>query len=215
MIKFISREKIEALSWKLIEDYYEFVDEKIRIPIPVHDIADLFLELNILYKHIEENDKTIWAGLNPSDKSIIINEFHYEKFEKNTGFLNFTIAHEIGHWELHSDKNENIQFNLFKNEEVIFCRDIDSIYMKKSTIEIQADLYAASLLMPKQLLSEKILSIIQNRKLTYKDLYKIKDEFEVSISALVNRINSLKLAYIEGKNIYSNEEEKNGQLSLL
>ncbi len=213
MSRFIKREEIEALSWKLIEDYFAFINEKIQIPIPVQDIADLFLELNILYDCIEEKDTTIWAGLNPKERIIIINELHFEKFNKNIGLFNFTLAHEIGHWELHSDKNENIQLNIFKNKEAIFCRDIDSDYIKKSNIEIQADMYAASLLMPKQFLSEKIMSITQKRKLTYKDLYKIKEGFQVSISALVNRINSLKLAYIEGKRIYSNREEKNGQIS--
>lgn len=215
MNSFISREKIEDLSWNLIKDYFKFMDEDIQIPVPVQDIADIFLELNILYQCIEESNKTIWAGLNPKEKTIIVNELHCEKFEQNTGFFNFTIAHEIGHWELHWDKSENLQFNAFETEEIILCRDIGSIYTKKSNIEIQADLYAASLLMPKQVITEKVEVITKNRKLTYKDLYKIKDEFGVSISALVNRVNSLKLAYVEGKNIYSNKEEKSGQLSLL
>lgn len=213
MNKFISMEKIETLSYKLIEDYFAFVDEKVQIPIPVQDIADIFLELNILYQPIEEKNSTIWAGLNPNEKLIIINEFHCEKFKKNIGLFNFTLAHEIGHWELHSDVNT--QLDLFENREVIFCRDIDCMHIKKSNIEIQADMYAAALLMPKEILIQQVKNIIEKRKLTYKDLYNLKEEFKVSISALTNRINNLKLAYIEGKTIYSSEDEKNGQISFL
>ncbi|WP_300902721.1 ImmA/IrrE family metallo-endopeptidase [uncultured Clostridium sp.] len=121
----------------------------------------------------------------------------YEKeFEEKEGFLNFTCAHEIGHWILHVDESniEQVEFKIKTEEkEKLICRDT----MKKEPIEIQADMFAANLLMPSQVIIKDIADLKEIKKITWLDLYELKDKYKVTISALVSRLQSLKLICIK------------------
>jgi Zn-dependent peptidase ImmA (M78 family) len=59
-------------------------------------------------------------------------------------------------------------------------------------------MFAASVLMPRDVIVV-LLTVKSARKSDFPDLYKLKDEFEVSISALTTRVQELNLLYIADK----------------
>ncbi|WP_312813221.1 ImmA/IrrE family metallo-endopeptidase [Sedimentibacter sp.] len=125
----------------------------------------------------------ILAAIKPSEKLIIMNESKKDLFKEKMGTMNFSKAHELGHWVLH-------------------------------VTEVQADMFAASLLMPKEIISEAVNELKQKGFVTFPELYKMADKFEVSISALTNRIIGLGLLYINNKKIYLSVDEMTGQMRL-
>ena len=71
---------------------------------------------------------------------------------------NFTIAHEIGHHVLHRD----IYLAKVKAEEdLAMCRELT----KKPKAEMQADVFAAALLMPSEILEHAVNRCLLNKKL--------------------------------------------------
>ena len=80
--------------------------------------------------------------------------------------------------------------------------------------EVQADMFAASLLMPKDIVSNAINELKQKGYVKFHELYKMADDFEVSISALTNRVKKLGLLYIKNRIIYNSADEAIGQTKL-
>jgi Zn-dependent peptidase ImmA (M78 family) len=75
-------------------------------------------------------------------------------------------------------------------------------------------MFAASILMPKAIIAGAINQIKETRQVVFPDLYKLRDQFEVSISALVNRVNQLGILYAVDNKVYSSKAEATGQLVL-
>ena len=137
-IKFIKPEIIKQKSDLLLSKF--FSGKKIIAPIPVDEIVE-FLDYDLDFRNdgIYE-DKNILGGLIFDDKRIEINE----TLIKNEGRLNFTIAHEIGHIILHVP--------IYDNKSEILCRKDEGEYSdKKQPVEVQADMFAANLIMPDKL----------------------------------------------------------------
>lgn len=102
----------------------------------------------------------------------------------------FTIAHELGHYELHKGENEQNEIFVDKSFRVEF-RD-----SKSSTGEVrkeqEANAFAAALLMPEKILKKEIL----NHKFDLADEGTIKELaklFHVSTTAMAFRIANLNL----------------------
>jgi Zn-dependent peptidase ImmA (M78 family) len=132
-------------------------------------------------------------------------------FLEKMGTMNFSKAHELGHWVLHITEQQEYEQLSFYEHETFYCRS----FSKKPPAEIQADMFAASVLMPRDVICGAINQLKARGKVTFPDLYKLKDEFEVSISALTTRVQELNLLYIADKKIYSSKAEAMGQLSVL
>ena len=101
--------------------------------------------------------------------------------------LRFTLAHEYGHLKLHSDKGVNFD----EERSQVFFRDSRSS-TGKHWREIEANLFAASLLMPETMIEEyldKEDSIFVDDKM----VEKLASEFDVSITAMAIRLGSLGL----------------------
>lgn len=84
----------------------------------------------------------------------------------------FTLAHELGHYILHKNKNDSF-------EDSVFFRGED-----KTSIEYAANIFAADLLMPK----EKVRFLILNGTKVVKDL---AEAFDVSIPAMKFKLTEL------------------------
>nr|MDZ8063829.1 ImmA/IrrE family metallo-endopeptidase [Nostoc sp. EkiNYC01] len=98
----------------------------------------------------------------------------------------FTIAHEFGHYLLHSQLAK-----IFFDESTVFFRDKEASEGIKYQ-EIEANQFAAELLMPELILREKIVQ----QPLDAFDEAAIKqlaNEFEVSVQALTIRLTKLGL----------------------
>ena len=107
------------------------------------------------FKH--ENDKWI----------IGVNEKHHPNRQK------FTMAHELGHYILHREKNINIvDTTFFRNNET-------------DSIEFMANEFAAKLLMPENVVRD----LVDNQRI--KNIGELAEKFEISASAMRYRILSL------------------------
>lgn len=205
--KFIPKEEIERQATKLRMSVEGERKNRLKPKDVAEAIAD-YLDLGIIWERIPDDGKgKIAAMILPLEKQIIINEDIRElelKEEQKDGFRQSTIAHEIGHWMLHINRDAVGEYIERFNEEFqqivepFLCRGIVNNLDK---IEWQAQYFAGCLLMPRYKLEEAR----KRRDLTkWGHLYAIVDEFGVTISNLTNRLQDLGLIYIPkgSKQIY-------------
>ena len=170
--------------------------------------------LDIKWENIDHlaDDGIVLAAISPARKIIYMNDSQRALFKEKMGTMNFSKAHELGHWVLHVTQQQNYEQLSFAPNEMYYCRNT----LRRSPEEVQADMFAASILMPQEMICGAIDDLKRNGHVTFPDLYRMKDAFEVSISALTNRLHELKLLYIApDKKIYLNEAEAMGQFTFL
>ncbi|SRR5258706_16083512 len=97
----------------------------------------------------------------------------------------FTIAHELGHFELHRDKSD-----LFVDKQFIYRSKQSGNTAVNQTMEQEANYFASAILMPTNLLRNEIekmnLDLRSDEALT-----QLANTFEVSSTAMSIRISSL------------------------
>jgi Zn-dependent peptidase ImmA (M78 family) len=181
----------------------------------VDEIIEFHYKLDISWEEIShfcQEDLTM-AAIIPKERKIILNDSCKNLFEEKIGTLNFTMAHELGHWVLHvEDKlNQQTEFSFDNIDDTFYCRS----FSKKPPIEYQADMFAGCLLMPKPIIAPMV-NVLKETSNTIKfpQLYRMCDLFQVSISALKVRLHELNLLYIHNGSIYKSKEECCGQLTL-
>lgn len=210
--RYISDSEIESKAYALLNGFESKYGKIITLPVPIDKIIESYLELWLDWDIIEDTDEEKILGfLNPQTKKIRLNERHRDHFDGYRGSEAYTKAHEVGHWDLHIDKKvEAVQLSLLEPSPVqpYLCRQRNS-----DRREIQAEKYAAYLLMPHHL----IINAINDVDLTkWPSLYSLKDEFGVTISALTKRLIGLGLIYItDNKVIFHSKEEADGMASLI
>lgn len=99
----------------------------------------------------------------------------------------FSIAHEIGHWRLHLGD----QLPLFVDESTVYFRD-DASSKAIDPNEIEANAFAAALLMPRSFL----LSDLVGKRVDMNDdveISRMARRYQVSVQALTLRLNNLAL----------------------
>lgn len=225
----ISNQEIEARANALLDRYGAELEPIIKPPVPVEKIADLLLELNLYWAPIEDTDEEpIMAYIDASKRMIKLNEVRKAThFDRYPGLLTYSYAHELGHHELHMliAGIEQLEFpseffggqpNTDEHEEgarhtrQFVCRT--RINGQKEKRERQADQFASYLLLPERLLLPASRGI---NLLSWSNLYRLRDQFAVSISALVNRLGDLGLVYAgPNKTLHRTKEAANGQRSL-
>jgi len=116
------------------------------------------LDLGILWEPIEPVDgREVAAELKPARRRILVNEALRGFLDANAGFYRFTLAHEVGHWDLHSeDVRAGSDALLDDDSEPTFCRlafgrdraptGLESL--GEARREHQANLFATYLLAP-------------------------------------------------------------------
>lgn len=147
---------------------------------PPIDIEGIVKKLGINLKGQMLDDKisgVLYRG-RKNDTIIIYNEKHHEQRQR------FTIAHEIGHYFLHQNQE------LIVDKAVLFRSD------KKSgedinNIEVEANKFAAELLMPKFLIENDFKRAIIKNKDVEQVIKVLAEKYNVSLSALTIRLNNL------------------------
>ena len=211
-ITFIPDKVIEGKANKMLAGFESKFGKILHPPIPIDSIVERHLELFFDWDKIEDTEEEhILSCLIPGSKKIIMNEFHRDFFDEHWGTEAFTKAHEVGHWDMHVIKGEGaIQVGLpgFLDERQDLCRQQSS-----NPREIQANMYAAYLLMPYTLLVQEING---NELDNWPIIYDLKNRFDVSITAMTKRLVNLRLVYIsdDGK-VFRSLEEGRGNLCLL
>lgn len=204
-----SKEEIELRAMDVLTRVNEKRKRPLKWPLDAGHVAEA-LGLDMDCGYIPPDEKgAIAAMILPTERKIIMNE---KSLELPKGFEESSIAHEIGHWELHIDQKavscveEEQKRGVEIAVEPFLCRNISS----QKGIEWQAQYFAGCLLMPKFKLEE----LRKGRDLTnWKHLYAMQDELGVTISNLTNRLKNLGWIYIpkDSKKIYLGVPGTNGQ----
>lgn len=174
-------------------------------------IVEFNCDLEFEWRELKNNstDGTILAAISFENKKIYLNETHEQELKNNLGRMNFTIAHELGHWLLHKDLAQEKLQGL--EGEILICRGIDRQIDSK---ERQANLFATYLLMPEEFIRNEITKFKFDRNI----IRKMAEKFCVSKQAMeIRLVKELKLVYKFNGGYYQSEIEAReavGQLKL-
>jgi hypothetical protein len=186
-IKYLENEKIENIACEILQkaSLKGMYEEKAS---PVEWIAEKHFDLKFVYEDLEKGFGLGTLGsLDFSSSTIFLNERHFGSENCNIGLLNFTIAHEIGHFVLHKE----IYDKSAEKIALLHKKQVKNYEKTLKRIEFQANLFSANLLMPKELFTQEW------KKLKGKNYWEkqkiICNFFEVSKRALEVRLQYLKL----------------------
>ena len=211
---YLRKEYIEQKAEDVLEQMRKDPQYKAAFPLDPTRVAE-FLGLNIVWDAIPSDEKgMIAARILPLEKLIEINE---SIPELQGAFGNSTIAHEIGHWILHINHDEvsgaisqQTLDLVSETHQPFLCRSMTV----QQGIEWQAQYFASCLMMPLSVLKE----VSRGRDLTsWKHLYPMANDLDVTISNLTNRLQDLGLIHIRrgSKRIYPGRKSYTSQPSLL
>ena len=215
--RFYPKESIERKANEILWQMQSTGNFAPKWPLEPSLVAD-FLDLGVVWDKIEPDEGgAIAARILPTERLIEIDE---DILDKPEGFQESTLAHEIGHWVLHVNQDEadgivkQLELDLGnfgdrqKSQEPFVCRGPNG--SKIESIEWQAQYFASCLLMPRQILQEKIKG---KDLMKWSHLYKLKDELGVTISNLTHRLQDLGWILIPkgSRTIYLGSGELAGQ----
>jgi Zn-dependent peptidase ImmA (M78 family) len=161
-VPYIVDESIERDAEALLAQFAHARGVAIRAPIPIEDIIEKHLKLHVefddLHRRLEiprgglGTEPDIFGAIWLEAGEIIIDEsLDPEVRPAIEGRYRFTLGHEGGHWRLHRPLVEanGCQESLFGDTQqpTVVCRSSQS----KERVELQADLYASCVLMPREL----------------------------------------------------------------
>ena len=168
---FIPTQKLEERARSTL-----FEADVFRLPVPLELLAH---RLGILIQKVLLGDDVSGVLVVSGDHGVIgVNQ------NQSTVRQRFTVAHEIGHFVLHRDQAE-----LFIDKTYVAFRSSETGFSQDRS-EIQANQFAAALLMPEELVQEKL----GNKVLDMADAEIIEDlagEFGVSSQAMTFRLENL------------------------
>jgi Zn-dependent peptidase ImmA (M78 family) len=162
-VPFIADETIERDAEDLLAQYAHARNVEVRAPIPIEDIVEKHLKLRVEFDDLHRLlgvprgefgiEPDIFGAIWLETGEIVIDEsLDPEERRSIEGRYRFTLAHEGGgHWRLHRPlvQANSGQESLFgdKGQPTVVCRSSQA----KERVELQADLYASCLLMPRKL----------------------------------------------------------------
>lgn len=208
---FISDAALENFALDLLAEYETQEGVIGRPPVPIDLLIENFLHIDIDWAPIDMSlDDRVLAAieLTPQRRRIIMNEGERGYFDRYSGTEAFSKAHEVGHAVLHLPHTPGLQPLLWRTDDVIaLCRS-----NREDRKELQAERFAAHLLMPESLLR----AAIRSQPLTsWQQLYKLRDAFGVSITAMCKRLTALNLVHITPqREVFPSREAATGQQRL-
>jgi len=143
---------------RIAEDFLNKYHKKLSIPVPIEEIAELELQISLVTIPQMKSSFDIDGFINSTFDQITIDNDIFNLFEERA---RFTIAHELGHWVLHSSIYS--QFKIQTLEE--YLRFQNSITAEdQKWLEIQANIFAACLLVPSSRLKEEFTLTLKKEK---------------------------------------------------
>ena len=180
-VDFIPNEKIERKAMALLHSYIGKVGLKeINAPIPIDEIimTELGVDFDIDDLSSMLGDGVLGATWMDGNGRMMVDE----SLENDAnGRLEFTQAHEVGHWILHrpkylADQNQMSLFSVAPKGPTVVCREVGKSGPKKPRGEYQADLFAGALLMPHELV-----------RVAFQDVYQLEPQVLGSMDYPVSR----------------------------
>jgi len=164
-VPYIADETIECDAEALLAQYAHATGLEVKAPIPIEDIVEKHLKLRVEFDDLHRllgvprggvlgSKPDIFGAIWLESGEIVIDEsFDPEGRPSVEGRYRFTVAHEGGgHWRLHRPlvQANSGQGPLFGHTPppTVVCRSSQA----KERVELQADLYASCLLMPRKLI---------------------------------------------------------------
>ena len=201
--RYISDAEIETYATGILHKYGRQYQPIMAPPVPIEDIIDLAVDIPIVREAIPDHHgspvlaKLVAKGHPHPALEIIVNEDKQPFFDQYKGTEEYSLAHELGHSVLHIDHGSLNTLLLpdAKEQSVILCRmnsDEERDHNAKRR-EFQAERFAAYILMPQDLLRAACAGMDIYH---WPNLYSLKDQFRVTISALTNRLKELHLVTI-------------------
>ena len=160
-VSYVSDEAIEKDAQALLAEYAHARGVTIEAPIAIDDIIEKYLKIGIEFDDTHRLfgvprskigfDPDILGAIFFEQKRIVIDEsLDPDENPAKEGRYRYTAAHEVGHWRLHrhlfgKDPAQTSMLDANAPPSVI-CRTSQA----KARIELQADLYASCVLMPRK-----------------------------------------------------------------
>ena len=172
---------------KTIDDRVDNIFHKLGIKqYPYSSIVEIIkayadkagITISIQTKDFHEHSYQVFGAIDVNDKN---NPIIYLNWNKPSNNQRFTLAHEFGHYILGHTDNKSTQFRI----------DFESnLYPQDETREkeeLEANYFAATLLMPKKLILKNI-GKKELHRLTTEDINGLVDFFSVSEHAIRTRL---------------------------
>ena len=207
VVQFMTDLALEARANALLARYEESKGALTAPPVDVDYISEFTLDLSFDYETFD--DFNTLAYVSAADKQIVINELRMPYFEEHPGTYEFTVAHEVGHYDMHfEDISQQQALGIDAEGKFFICREKVSKSDQYYHHERQADKFAACLLMPRKLL----LPLTYERDLTWWPMiYDLARLFKVSPTALLTRLEQLKLVYCRNQKLYYSLDQITGR----
>jgi len=153
---------------------------------PGFDVERLLddLGLGLVWEQVpDETGSMVLGQLIPGQQLVVLNEHHIGQLEEKGGRLRrYTIGHEIGHWEFHADDIRTGMLSMFDGDR-IWCRTGAA-----DPAERQAEMFSASLLMPRDKLRA---SLPEHPWSGWPQVYRLADAFLVNVTPMKIRLEKL------------------------
>ena len=163
--------QIERKAWQQLREH------KLDVaPVDVKALAET-LEVDVAYEDME-NAVSAMLLIEDDNANVVVNAGHHEHRQR------FSIAHELGHFMLHASEDEHLFVDRY-----FFRNEASSV--GESRKEIEANAYAAAVLMPSKLIEEEL----SDEPDTELYIDKLAEKFTVSEHAMTIRL--IKLGYID------------------
>ncbi|HDR14068.1 MAG TPA: ImmA/IrrE family metallo-endopeptidase [Desulfobacteraceae bacterium] len=148
-VPWMSKKAIARKAEALVEDFQRRAGYTISPPIPVEEIIERSLGLEIHYVELEKilGIRDVLGATYAKSKRVLINERLFE--QGSEGRLVFTCAHEAGHWVLHRRYVDSSRYDGPGNDAIV-SKELNS----REPVEWQADYFASCLLMPEKHVKE-------------------------------------------------------------
>jgi hypothetical protein len=170
---YLSDAEIEASANALLADFIRRKGINARPPIPVEDILEDHLGLHLGFDDLRARlgvDDVLGALLLEDAEVIVDRTLDPDEQPSALPRFRFTLGHEIGHWELHRQLvlAQQRQNDLFQEARApsIICRTSQ----RRERIELQADAFAAALLMPQPAIAAHWQRLIGPERLKVSEL---------------------------------------------
>lgn len=196
--KRLSKEQI----WESAENFRNiYVKPNFLVPVPIERIVEINLRISVFPKYGLRSMADIDGFISKDLKTLFIDSEIYsdQRFDNR---IRFTFAHELGHYVLHREEITECRFD---SEQEWYQFRTEMLEENISWFEWQANEFAGRLLVPKNVLIEKLSSYKPKIKL-YLEKFNDRDmlldylsnalckDFEVSGDVLKKRINNENLS---------------------
>ncbi len=195
-LKKLSTDEIELIAYRVLSEC-----KQLSKPIVFEDFMIRLSEKYLLNFSIESNLETVNGKKILGYFSNIDNTIHIDNSIVSTSRLGFVLGHELGHYFLHNELKLNQEkYNNFEDSEYNFLLDKHLLRNDKNWLEWQANRFAISLFLPKDLFLGHLFAFrkfigISNYRHIYLDDQRINQEdYKKTVDYLASTFNISKIA---------------------